>query len=91
MTVDERATVTTLDAARSVFRVQIEANRGRVIDMAGDSVLAVFETAIGAVSTAVAVQQELNAVSNLVPDDRRLRFRFGFHLGDLIDKCDGTI
>ena len=55
MSQDERSTVAALDAARSVFRRQIEAHRGRVIDMAGDSVLAVFETAAGAVGAALAV------------------------------------
>ena len=45
MAVDERATVAALDAARRVFRDQIEAHQGRVIDMAGDSVLAVSNTA----------------------------------------------
>ena len=44
MAADERATVAALDGSRAVFRSQIEANQGRVIDMAGDSVLAVFET-----------------------------------------------
>ena len=90
MAVDERATVAALDAARAVFRKQIEATQGRVIDMAGDSVLAVFETATGAVSAALAVQQELNALSS-VPEDRRMRFRIGVHLGDVIEKADGTI
>jgi adenylate cyclase len=91
MAADERATVTALDAARSVFRTQIESNQGRVIDMAGDSVLAVFETAAGAVSAALAVQQELNASSSAVPEDRRMRFRIGVHLGDVIEKADGTV
>ncbi len=91
MAADERATVAALDAGRSVFKAQIEANRGRVIDMAGDSVLAVFETATGAVLTALAVQQELNTASSAVPDDRRMRFRIGVHLGDVIEKGDGTI
>jgi len=45
MAADEHATVAALDAARVVFRKQIESSQGRVIDMAGDSVLAVFETA----------------------------------------------
>ena len=58
MAADERATVTALDAARSVFREQIESRQGRVIDMAGDSVLAVFETATGAIASALAVQRE---------------------------------
>jgi len=91
MAADERATVAALDAARAVFRTQIESNQGRVIDMAGDSVLAVFETAAGAVSAALAVQQELNASSSAVPEHRRMRFRIGVHMGDLIEKADGTV
>ncbi len=91
MSLDERATVAALDAARAVFRAQIESRQGRVIDMAGDSVLAVFETATGAVSAALAVQQELNASSKVVPEERRMRFRIGVHLGDVIEKADGTI
>jgi len=91
MAADERATVAALDAARTVFRTQIEANRGRVIDMAGDSVLAVFETATGAVSAALAVQTELKARIADVSEDRRMRFRIGIHLGDVIEKDDGTI
>lgn len=91
MAADERATVAALDAARAVFRTQIESNQGRVIDMAGDSVLAVFETAAGAVSAALAVQQELNASSSAVPEHRRMRFRIGVHMGDVIEKADGTV
>ncbi len=91
MAVDERATVAALDAARKVFRSHIESNQGRVIDMAGDSVLAVFETATGAVSVALAVQQELNSTLTVGSEDRRMRFRIGVHLGDVIEKADGTI
>ena len=91
MAADDHATVASLDAARSVFRTHIEANQGRVIDMAGDAVLAIFETAIGAVSAAIAVQKELNASSNAVPTDRRMFFRIGVHLGDVIEKTDGTV
>jgi adenylate cyclase len=88
---DDRATVAALDTARAVFRRQIEANQGRVIDMAGDSVLAVFETATGAVAAALAIQQEIGASVEAVPEDRRLRFRIGVHLGDVIEKPDGTV
>ena len=91
MAADERATVAALDAARAVFRTHIESNRGRVIDMAGDSVLAVFETATGAASAALAIQRELNASSSSAPEDRQMRFRVGVHLGDVIEKTDGTI
>ena len=73
MAADERATVAALDSARSVFRSNIEANQGRVIDMAGDSVLAVFETATGAVSAALGVQGQFNGDAE--PGDRRMRFR----------------
>ncbi len=91
MAADERATVAALDAARAVFRAQIEANRGRVIDMAGDSVLAVFETAAGAVSAALAVQRALADAVQDQPEERRMRFRIGVHLGDVIEKADGTV
>jgi adenylate cyclase len=88
---DEGATVAALDAARAVFRGQVEANHGRVIDMAGDSVLAVFELATGAVSAALAIQQQLKAASGDVAEERRMRFRIGVHLGEVIEKGDGTV
>jgi adenylate cyclase len=91
MAVDERATVAALDAARAVFRSQIEAHHGRVVDMAGDSVLAVFETAAGAVTAALSVQAQLSAPFADIPEDRRMRFRIGVHLGDVIEKADGTV
>jgi adenylate cyclase len=91
MSLDERATVEALDAARRVFRSRIESNQGRIIDMAGDSVLAVFETATGAVNAALAVQAELAALAADLPDDRRMRFRIGVHLGDVMEKADGSV
>jgi len=91
MAIDDRATVAALDAARAVFRAHIEANQGQVIDMAGDSVLAVFETAVGAVAGAIAVQRELGAAANDAPHDRQMRFRIGIHMGDVIEKADGTV
>lgn len=91
MGIDERATVAALDAARAVFRRHIEAARGRVIDMAGDSVLAVFETATGAVASALAIQGELEDDAPEQHRRVRLRFRIGVHLGDVIEKADGTV
>lgn len=91
MAIDDRATVAALDAARTVFRAQIESNHGRVIDMAGDSVLAVFDTAAGAVTAAVAVQHELSMSCDAAPQDRQMRFRIGVHMGDVIEKADGTV
>jgi len=91
MAIDDRATVAALDAARAVFRAQIESSRGHVIDMAGDSVLAVFETAAGAVVAAIAVQRELSMSADAEPQDRQLLFRIGVHMGDVIEKADGTV
>jgi adenylate cyclase len=91
MAADERATLAALDAARDVFRRQIESHQGRVIDTAGDSVLALFDTAAGAASAALAAQQQLEAGCDQTTEDRRLRFRVGLHLGDVIEKPDGTV
>ena len=91
MAQDEHATVAALDAARQVFKTQIETQQGRVIDMAGDSVLAVFETATGAVAAALAIQQELAAATAGAAPERRMHFRIGVHLGDVIEKSDGTV
>ncbi len=91
MAADEDATVAALDQARGVFKVRIEASQGRIIDTAGDSVLAVFETATGAVSAALAIQKEIEAAAAALPLDRRMRFRIGIHLGDVIEKADGTV
>ena len=91
MAQDERATVDALDAARAVFGQHVEANGGRVVDTAGDSVLAVFDTASGAVSAAIAVQGELARLGEATPEDRRMRVRIGVHLGEVIEKADGTV
>ena len=88
---DETATIAALDAARAVFAEHITANQGRVVDTAGDSVLAIFETTAGAVEAAMAVQRALGAADTEVPEARRMRFRIGVHLGDIHEKADGTI
>jgi adenylate cyclase len=91
MACDEAGTVSALDAAREVFARHIVAQTGRVVDMAGDSVLALFETAAGAVNAALAVQDEIAERSAGQAEDCRMRFRIGIHLGDVIEKADGTI
>src|SRR5207248_3419502 len=91
MEIDERATASTLDSARDVFRTYVDSNHGHVINMVGDSVLAVFETAAGAVNAAVEIQRALDASSGDIPDDRRLRFRIGVHLGDVNQRADGDV
>ena len=91
MALDDEATIRALDAAREVFRRCTAVHGGRVVDTAGDSVLAVFGTAMGATSAALAIQSELNAKAEQAKADRRLWFRIGLHLGDVVEKPDGTI
>ncbi len=88
---DERATMAALEAARAVFREHVAVNSGRVVDTAGDSVLAVFENAAGAVLAALAVQKKLDQINEDVSETRRMLFRVGVHLGDINEKPDGTI
>lgn len=91
MAEDDHATIQALDSAREVFRRCIALHGGRVVDTAGDSVLAVFNTAIGATSAALAIQSDLNAKAQETSADRRLWFRIGLHLGDVVAKPDGSI
>jgi predicted ATPase/class 3 adenylate cyclase/DNA-binding winged helix-turn-helix (wHTH) protein len=88
---DDRVALATLDAARTVFRRHIEAQGGRVIDTAGDSVLASFETATGAVRAAVAIQRNLPTSRDGQRNAARLSFRIGVHLGDVLEKADGSV
>jgi len=91
MAADERATIVDLDEARVVFRKETEGHGGRVVDTAGDSVLAVFGTSAGAVRAALAIQGELRAKAARMPTERRMLFRIGVHVGDIIEKPDGTV
>ena len=91
MEADERATVATLDAYRAVFQEHAAGHGGRIVDTAGDSVLAVFPSAIGAIEAAIAIQNELGDRNERLPEDQRMRFRLGVNLGDVIEKDDGSI
>ncbi len=88
---DERATMDTLNAYRDIFRQHISDHDGRVVDTAGDSVLAVYGSVVEAVESAVEVQAQL-AMSNAdLPEARRMLFRIGINLGDVIEQDDGTL
>ena len=91
MSQNERETVATLDAARAVFLAQTTANQGRIVDTAGDSVLAVFETAAGALNAALQIQADLASAQKVFPIERQLQFRIGVHLGDVMEKTDGSV
>ena len=88
---DERATVAALNACRALFRAHIGGHGGRVVDTAGDSVLAIFDSVVEAVECAMVLQPELAARDTDLPEDRQMRFRIGVNLGDVIEQDDGTI
>jgi class 3 adenylate cyclase len=91
MQVDEEATVAALNDCRAVFKDKIDARQGRVVDAAGDSILAEFASVVEAVRAAVELQETLAQHGASVAEDRRKRFRIGVNLGDVISQDDGTI
>ena len=88
---DEAATIETIKNYRSRFLIHVEANGGRVVDMAGDSVLAVFASTSGAVTAANRTQRELSPLNSELPEARRMHFRIGINLGDIREDADGTV
>lgn len=81
---DELGTLKSLAAAREIMDALIEENGGRIANTAGDSVLAEFPSAVDAVQCAVAVQRRLLETARELAWDRRVQFRIGIHVGDVI-------
>jgi adenylate cyclase len=81
---DDAATVATLGAYRKLFVSRIEAHRGRVVDAKGDALLAEFGSVVNAVACAAEVQREIAERNVELPEERRMRFRIGVNLGDVI-------
>ena len=91
MQADEAATVETLNAYRPAMRRVIERHNGRVVNAPGDALLAEFASVVEAVSAAVEIQQALEGRNMELPAERRMHFRIGVNLGDVIEQGDGTI
>jgi adenylate cyclase len=87
---DEEATLATLTAHRQIIDNLIEQHHGRFVNSAGDSVLAEFASVVEAVNGAVDIQTALKAENAKLPPDRRMEFRIGVNLGDVIAE-DGDI
>jgi len=83
---DEVATVRTLENYRNIMVDLIEQHRGRVVDSPGDNLLAEFGSVVDAVQCAVEVQQVLKAKNTELPENRRMQFRIGVNLGDVIEE-----
>ena len=82
---DEVATVERLKAYREVMATLIQKHQGRVVDSPGDNVLAEFASVVKAVECAVEMQDELEARNAELPENRRMEFRMGVNLGDVIE------
>ena len=83
---DEEATVRTLTTYREVMTTLIQQHNGKVLDSPGDNLLAEFVSVVDAVQCAVAVQKEFQARNVEMPESRRMEFRIGINLGDVIEE-----
>jgi adenylate cyclase len=81
---DEEATVQRLTAYREVMVALIRQHRGRVVDAPGDNLLADFASVVDAVQCGVAIQRELTVRNAALPDHRKMWFRIGINLGDVL-------
>jgi hypothetical protein len=88
MAEDEAATVKTIASYREIISSLIKQHRGRVVDSPGDNVLAEFFSVVDAVQCAVAVQKELQTRNAELAENRKMEFRIGINLGDVIDEED---
>jgi len=83
---DEAATVETLTAYRETITSLVQQHRGRVVDSPGDNLLAEFASVVDAVQCAVEIQELLKAKNAQLPENRRMQFRIGINLGDVIEE-----
>src|SRR6201988_1516653 len=81
---DEEATVRTLSGHRNIIDGLIDRHHGRFVNSAGDSVLAEFASVVEAVNCAVEIQNVLGAENANSPPERRMEFRIGVNLGDVM-------
>ncbi len=81
-------TVKSLKTCRKIITAQVESHKGRVVDAPGDNLLSEFLSVADAVECAVNVQDELSAHNKHLSRDRKMEFRIGIHLGDVIEDGD---
>jgi adenylate cyclase len=81
---DEEGTLRTLSACRKITDSLIERHHGRFVNSAGDSILAEFASVVEAVACAVSIQTALRVENAELPLERRMQFRIGVNLGDVM-------
>jgi class 3 adenylate cyclase len=85
---DEEATVRTITAYREVMGRLIREHRGRVVDATGDNLMAEFASAVDAVECATEIQDALADRNSGLPENRRMVFRIGINIGEIISEGD---
>ena len=85
---DETATVRTRATYGELIAVVVGRHHGRVVDFTGDNLLAEFSSVVDAAAGAVEIQRELCARNTALPDQRKMRFRIGISLGDVLVEGD---
>ncbi|NIA02782.1 MAG: guanylyl cyclase, partial [Planctomycetia bacterium] len=85
---DEEYTVKTITAYRETISDLIAKHKGRVVDSPGDNILAEFASALNAVNSAIEIQEKLKEKNADLPDNRKMEFRIGINLGDIIHEGD---
>jgi len=85
---DDEYTVNTITAYREMMTDMIEKHQGRVVDAPGDNILAEFGSSLNAVHSAIDIQRTLEKENGKLPDNRRMDFRIGINLGDILHKDD---
>ena len=85
---DEASTIRTLEDSKRLMSELIEQFRGRVVDAPGDNLLAEFASIVDATECAVKIQRKLKNRNADLPDNRRMEFRIGINLGDVVEKAD---
>jgi class 3 adenylate cyclase len=88
---DEEGTIHVLQAHRSVIDGIIAFHHGRIVSTAGDSVLAEFSSAVEAVRCAVEIQDALKTRNDSLPEHRKMLFRVGVNLGDVVINHDDIL
>ena len=85
---DDESTVITITAYRKIISELINKHQGRVVDTPGDNILAEFSGALNAVNSAIEIQQKLETENGKLTANRRMDFRIGINLGDVLHKED---
>jgi len=85
---DDEATVRTIVAYREAITEVVQKHSGRVVDSLGDNLLAEFASVVDAVQCAVAVQKDISARNTDLPENKKMQFRIGINLGDVIQVGD---